>query len=191
MQAHFNETFENLSSWSVVPAFVTFAIMAAMLALVLINSSELMFSERSAGSSTKLVLVVSVSSIAFVVAAVIFNTEQSKINDAKAEQAAVISKLVVDTVDPIFDRNEIASLKLVSDLSSDENAELKISAQNKQQLVLESTDSESGNRKLYDWARDLYHEKQPSVEVFYQDGKIETLEAGFTSDGEFELSSPK
>lgn len=174
-----------------VPAFVTFAIMAAMLALVLINSSELMFSERSAGSSTKLVLVVSVSSIAFVVAAVIFNTEQSKINDAKAERAAVISKLVVDTVDPIFDRNEIASLKLVSDLSSDENAELKISAQNKQQLVLESTDSESGNRKLYDWARDLYHEKQPSVEVFYQDGKIETLEAGFTSDGEFELSSPK
>lgn len=191
MQAHFNEIFENLSSWSVVPAFVTFAIMAAMLALVLINSSELMFSERSAGSSTKLVLVVSVSSIAFVVAAVIFNTEQSKINDAKAERAAVISKLVVDTVDPIFDRNEIASLKLVSDLSSDENAELKISAQNKQQLVLESTDSESGNRKLYDWARDLYHEKQPSVEVFYQDGKIETLEAGFTSDGEFELSSPK
>lgn len=170
--------------------FIAFGVLVSMLGFMFMSSFALASGGQSVKSFMKSVLVLSVSFVVFIGASVMFYIEKSKIEDARTERTAVISKLVIDTVKPTFEKGEIASLKLVPTWTNDgHDPELRISARDAgQQLVLKSTDSRLEKINLEAWALDLSEGKRPSVEVFYQDGNSEMAEANFTPDGELALS---
>lgn len=191
MQEQFNEILASPSDENVGLVYVTVALAAAVFTFTFMAAAYLITKRRSKGSSVAVVSMVSICVLAAIAVVAMIANETSRTADAKAERSEVISKLVTETLEPSLKAENVSGVRLVPEGSSGRDIpELRLSAQTGEpQFMIASSNNNFVEMNLEAWAYDLSEGETPKVEVLYQDGKIETLEAGFTSDGEFALSS--
>lgn len=184
----FNVTLANVSDENVGLVYATVALAAAVFTFTFMAAAYLITKRRSKGS---VVCMVSICALAAIAVVAMIANETSRTADAKAERSEVISKLVTETLEPSLKAENVSGVRLVPEGSSGRDIpELRLSAQTGEpQFMIASSNNNFVAMNLEAWAYDLSEGETPKVEVLYQDGKIETLEAGFTSDGEFALSS--
>lgn len=191
MQTHFNETLANVSEASYLPIVIACAVAVLLMAatfyvvVFLINSR----SESKRALVTPLLLVV-IGVLGSGAAVSVIGSENSKHEAADASRSERISQLVIDTLDPTFEDEKVASIRLLPVSSNGAySPELRLSAETEEpQIVFASSGTNFEEMNLEAWAYDLSEGERPTVAILYQDGKIKTVEAGFTSTGEFALT---
>lgn len=192
MQSHFNESLESFGESSftlVVLAGLVLAVAMSVTIVALLFLREKPSAKKSRMTGLSLAIVGALVSAASLF---VFATELNENAIIRAERPAAVRQLVVDTLKPTFEDENVAALKLlpVGSTGGQEIPELRLSADTGEpEFVLSSLTVDFHNMNLSAWANDLSEGEKPTVQVLYQDGKIETLDAEFTSDGEFALSS--
>lgn len=193
MQSHFNETFESLGDGGFDLPILAILGASAALTVTFLAVSILVQSKGLAKKAFVAALAVAIIGAASSVGGIYATVTGASDNiSERGERPAAVRQLVVETLKPTFEDENVAALKVlpVGTTGSQDIPELRISASTGEpEFVFSGTASNFHDLNMSAWANDLSEGDKPTVQVLYQDGKIETLEAGFNSDGDFTLSS--
>lgn len=192
MQSHFNETFESLGDGKFDLPILTILVVAAALTTVVLGVWFLV--EEKSLPKKKILMGLGTVLVGAIVAtgSVYVGGQQLLENsDTRSERPAAVRQLVAETLKPTFEDENVSAVKVlpVGSTGSYDIPEIRVSATSGEpEFVFSANASNFHDLNMSAWANDLSEGDKPTVQVFYQDGKIETFEAGFNSDGDFVLS---